>query len=177
MPMEARGLFSGVLQQGYSLGYLIAAIFNLYVVPNSAQSWKALFFIGAGLTLCVAIARVLFPESRQFIEAKRSGEQATGRKKVKLFWQDGKSIMKEYWKRAVYAVVMMGINSNASFLSQPSTNIERTALFNFMSHTSQDMYPTYMQQTKGFTPQMSSKATIIANTGALIGGTVTALPS
>lgn len=25
MPMEARGLFSGILQQGYALGYLIAA--------------------------------------------------------------------------------------------------------------------------------------------------------
>jgi len=115
MPMEARGLFSGILQQGYALGYLIAAVFNLYIVPNSSQGWKALFFIGAGLTLSVAIARVFFPESKQFIEAKRSGEQATGRKKVKLFWQDGKSIMKEYWKRALYAIVMMGISSHVIF--------------------------------------------------------------
>ncbi|RPA96564.1 MFS general substrate transporter [Choiromyces venosus 120613-1] len=153
MPMEARGLFSGILQQGYALGYLIAAVFNLYIVPNSPHSWRALFFIGAGLTLAVAVARLFFPESRQFIEAKKSGEQATGKKKVKLFWQDGKEIMKEYWKRALYAVVMM-------------------ALFNFMSHTSQDMYPTYMQQTKGFSPEMSSKATIIAKTGALVGGTI-----
>lgn len=153
MPMEARGLFSGILQQGYALGYLIAAIFNLYVVPNSSQSWKALFFIGAGLTFSVAIARLFFPESKQFIEAKRSGEQATGGKKVKLFWQDGKKIMKEYWKRALYAIIMM-------------------ALFNFMSHTSQDMYPTYMQQTKGFSSEMASKATIIAKTGALVGGTI-----
>lgn len=40
-----------------------------------------------------------------------------------------------------------------------------------MSHTSQDMYPTYMQQTKGFSSQMSSKATMIAKTGAVVGGT------
>lgn len=41
-----------------------------------------------------------------------------------------------------------------------------------MSHTSQDMFPTYMQQTKGFSSEMASKATIIAKTGALVGGTV-----
>lgn len=34
------------------------------------------------------------------------------------------------------------------------------------------MYPTYMQQTKGFSSQMASKATIIAKTGAIVGGTV-----
>jgi len=40
-----------------------------------------------------------------------------------------------------------------------------------MSHTSQDMYPTYMQQTKGFSSKMASKATMIAKTGAVVGGT------
>lgn len=41
-----------------------------------------------------------------------------------------------------------------------------------MSHTSQDMYPTYMVETKGFTSKMASKATMIAKTGAIVGGTV-----
>lgn len=152
MPMEARGLFSGILQQGYALGYLIAAVFNLYIVPGSPHSWKVLFYIGAGLTMAVAVARLFFPESRQFLEAKANREGPQGKQKVKLFLADGKKIMREYWKRALYAIVMM-------------------ALFNCMSHTSQDMYPTYMQQTKGFTPEMSSKATIIGKTGALVGGT------
>lgn len=168
MPMEARGLFSGILQQGYALGYLIAAIFNLYLVPGSPHSWKILFYIGAGLTMAVALARFCFPESRQFVEQKRNGESAQGRQKVKLFWADGKKIMKEYWKRAIYAIIMMGMNP----LFFGSLRLILKALFNFMSHTSQDMYPTYMQQTKGFSPQMSSKATIIAKTGALVGGTV-----
>jgi hypothetical protein len=34
------------------------------------------------------------------------------------------------------------------------------------------MYPTYMQQTKGFSAKDSSKATMIAKTGAVVGGTV-----
>lgn len=109
MPVEARGLFSGLLQQGYALGYLIAAVFNLYVVPGSPYTWKMLFYIGAGLTLAVAFARLLFPESKQFIEEKRTGENPRGKQKVKLFWADGKKIMREYWRRALYAIVMMGM--------------------------------------------------------------------
>lgn len=111
MPMEARGLFSGILQQGYALGYLIAAVFNLYIVPGSPHSWKVLFYIGAGLTMAVAIARVFFPESRQFIEAKANREGPQGKQKVKLFLADGKKIMREYWKRALYAIVMMGMSA------------------------------------------------------------------
>lgn len=41
------------------------------------------------------------------------------------------------------------------------------------------MYPTYMHETKGFSQPMASKATMIAKTGAIVGGTVrpTPLPS
>lgn len=70
MPADARGLFSGVLQQGYALGYLLAAVFNLYVVPNSRFGWKALFYIGAGLTGAVAIIRCFFPESKIYLEVR-----------------------------------------------------------------------------------------------------------
>lgn len=117
MPVEARGLFSGLLQQGYALGYLIAAVFNLYVVPGSPYTWKMLFFIGAGLTLAVAFARLLFPESKQFIEQKKNGENPQGKQKVKLFLVDGKKIMKEYWRRALYAIVMMGMDTPFSHIS------------------------------------------------------------
>lgn len=157
MPVECRGFFSGILQQGYALGYLIAAIFNLYVVPTNPNSWKALFYIGAGLTLAVAILRLFFPESRQFLEQRERARlnpelRVTGANKVKAFTADTKKILKIYWKKCLYACLLM-------------------ALFNAMSHTSQDMYPTYMQQTKGFSPQDSSKATIVAKTGAIVGGT------
>ncbi|KAA8906721.1 major facilitator superfamily domain-containing protein [Sphaerosporella brunnea] len=153
MPMEARGLFSGILQQGYALGYLIAAGINMGVVPNSKHSFKMLYYIGAGLTFAVALARCCFPESKQFIEAKRNGgDEISGKMKVRLFMNDARKILREYWKRCIYAVILM-------------------ALFNYMSHTSQDMYPTYMQQTKGFSAMASSKATMIAKTGAVVGGT------
>ncbi|KAF8456444.1 major facilitator superfamily domain-containing protein [Kalaharituber pfeilii] len=156
MPVDSRGFFSGILQQGYALGYLIAAVFNLFVVPASPHSFKSLFYIGAGLTLAVAIARLFFPESKQFLEQRERARQnpelqVSGTQKVKAFQKDLKKILKAHWKLCLYACVLM-------------------ALFNSMSHTSQDLYPTYMQQTKGFTPEMASKATIIAKTGAIVGG-------
>lgn len=113
MPVEARGLFSGILQQGYALGYLVAAVFNLYIVPKSHLSFKSLFYIGAALTFAVALARLCFPESKQFLEqrakAKANPElSVTGRQKASAFIKDARLILKEYWKRCLYACVLMG---------------------------------------------------------------------
>lgn len=115
MPTECRGLFSGVLQQGYAVGYVLAAIINLYVVPHSHLHWKALFYIGAALTAAVGIARVFFPESKQFLEQREKARQnpelqVTGREKVKAFTNDAKKIFKVYWKRSVYAIILMGMD-------------------------------------------------------------------
>jgi len=156
MPAECRGLFSGILQQGYAVGYVLAAIINLYVVPHSSLHWESLFYTGAALTAAVGIARMFFPESKQFLEQRERARQnpelqVTGTEKVKAFTSDAKKILRIHWKKSVYACILM-------------------ALFNSMSHASQDMYPTYMQQSKGFSNQDASKATIIAMTGAVIGG-------
>ncbi len=44
LPTEARGLFSGILQQGYAVGYLIAAIIFFFVYP--IFGWRGMFVIG-----------------------------------------------------------------------------------------------------------------------------------
>ena len=135
MPMEARGLFSGILQQGYALGYLIAAGFNMGIVPNSIHGHKILFYLGAGLTAAVALGRLPFPESKQFLERQRISE-ISGKQKVQNFEKEAKAMFKVYWKQALYAVVMM-------------------ALFNFCSHTSQDMYVAKSQLSKRRLPTRS----------------------
>ncbi|HCI78323.1 MAG TPA: MFS transporter, partial [Ktedonobacter sp.] len=33
LPTESRGLFSGILQQGYAVGYLIAAVIFAHIYP------------------------------------------------------------------------------------------------------------------------------------------------
>lgn len=117
MPTECRGLFSGILQQGYAVGYVLAALINLYVVPHSYLHWKALFYTGAALTAVVGILRMFFPESKQFLEQRERARQnpelqVTGKEKVKAFITDAKKILKIYWKKTVYACVLMSTYSD-----------------------------------------------------------------
>lgn len=157
IPMEARGLFSGILQQGYAVGYLIAAVVNLYAVPQTGK-WEALFWIGAGITFAAALFRLVLPESEVFVRARAEeqarGEVSSGAAKSKAFLVSAKDALKHYWPRCIYAVVLM-------------------SFFNFFSHGSQDLYPTYMQNAKGFTAHDATIATIIGNCGAILGGFVT----
>ena len=61
----ARGLFSGILQQGYAMGYLVAAAVNLgwaTHLKGGEGDWRVLFYLGAGLSLGAAIFRAILPE-------------------------------------------------------------------------------------------------------------------
>src|SRR5437870_9081477 len=44
LPTETRGLFSGILQQGYAFGYLLAAVVYWLVFPFFG--WRGLFVVG-----------------------------------------------------------------------------------------------------------------------------------
>jgi len=83
VPVEARGLLSGLLQQGYSLGFLLAAAFTLAFASEGTapDSFKILFWIGAGASFAVGIIRILFPESEQFLKAKKEGKRGGHTKK------------------------------------------------------------------------------------------------
>lgn len=43
LPYEARGIFSGLFEQVYSTGYLLAAIFSRALVPTNSHGWRSLF--------------------------------------------------------------------------------------------------------------------------------------
>jgi MFS transporter, SHS family, lactate transporter len=153
LPVETRGLASGVLQQGYAVGYLIAAVVNLRLVPETSQGWRTLFWTSAGISMFAAFIRVLLPESEVFIRAKQI-EQARGTtttKKTRIFLHETVVMLKAHWMLVIYAVLLM-------------------TGFNFFSHGSQDLYPTYLQQSKGFSPHDATVATIIGNCGAVAGG-------
>src|SRR5437763_6555956 len=61
LPTAARGLFSGILQQGYAFGYLLAAIVYWIVFPYFG--WRGLFVAGAVPALLVIYIRAQVPES------------------------------------------------------------------------------------------------------------------
>lgn len=121
LPVEVRGLASGVLQQGYAVGYLLAAVINLFLVPKAAAGWRALFWTASGISLFAAGVRVLLPESEIFIRAKRAEVAAgnTTTNKTKVFLHETKEMLKAHWLLCIYAVLLMtgvqvGLSGRAS---------------------------------------------------------------
>ncbi|KAH8104753.1 carboxylic acid transporter [Cristinia sonorae] len=155
LPVEVRGLASGILQQGYAVGYLFAAVINLYLVPSAPAGWRALFWTASGISLFAAGVRAVLPESAVFLRAKKAEREAgnSTKNKTKIFLHETKEMLKTHWLLCIYAVLLM-------------------TGFNFLSHGSQDLYPTYLQNSKGFTPHNATVATIIGNCGAIAGGTL-----
>lgn len=137
MPVEARGLFSGILQQGYSIGYLIAAVINIVAVPRTSVGYKIIFFVGAGFTGLVATIEMFIPESRLFRVPENTEERPRQGTRVKSFVKDLKLAWRQYWKMFLYCILL-------------------SAVFNWMSHGAQDMYSTYMKVQKGFSNSSKS---------------------
>jgi SHS family lactate transporter-like MFS transporter len=76
-PIAARGLLSGLLQQGYACGYLLAAAFNLAITDNQRYGWRALFWFGGCPPLVIALWRVFLPETEAFLNVKKAREAAS----------------------------------------------------------------------------------------------------
>jgi MFS transporter, SHS family, lactate transporter len=85
LPTEARGLFSGILQQGYAVGYLLAALVYWIVFPHFG--WRGLFVAGAIPALLVIYIRSRVPESPVWLR-DRNRQQAKLKMSV-LFKQHG----------------------------------------------------------------------------------------
>lgn len=141
LPTPARGLFSGILQQGYAVGYLLAALVYWIVFPWFG--WRGLFVAGALPAFLVIYIRARVPESpvwqRDRVE-KRAGI------KMSIF-------VRQHGALFVYAALLM-------------------TAFNYMSHGTQDLYPTYLEKQRGFGVNAKSIISIVYATGAICGGTI-----
>jgi SHS family lactate transporter-like MFS transporter len=60
-PKKWRGVLSGILQSGYSVGYLLAALVARYVLP--AWGWRPMFWLGGLPALLALYIRAQVPES------------------------------------------------------------------------------------------------------------------
>ena len=60
-PVRWRGVLSGILQSGYAIGYLLAAIAARVVLPN--LGWRAMFWVGGIPALLALYIRTKVPES------------------------------------------------------------------------------------------------------------------
>src|SRR3979409_1648439 len=72
LPARARCLFSGILQQGYAVGYLLAAL--LYWIIFPIFGWRGLFVAGALPALLVIYIRAHVPESPVWVSNRAAAE-------------------------------------------------------------------------------------------------------
>lgn len=130
LPVEARGLASGLLQEWYLAGNLFTALINLYLVPEVSSSWRSLFWTAAGISLFAAILRALLPESEVFLRAKAS--QAVARRstwqRTVTFWNATKDMLRRNWLLCIYSVCM----TSGTYFRHPT--IPQTHSRAFRSH-------------------------------------------
>src|ERR1700720_328136 len=142
LPTPTRGLFSGILQQGYAFGYLLAALVYWIVFP--IFGWRGLFIAGALPALLVIYIRAHVPESPVW---ERNRASAVGRR------FDLRRFAKEHGTLLIHAALLM-------------------TAFNYMSHGTQDLYATFLEKQRGFGVSAKSMISIVYATGAICGGAV-----
>ena len=92
-PVRWRGILSGILQCGYSIGYLLAAIAARFLLP--VWGWRPMFWIGALPALLALYIRTKVPES----EAWRQHRAASTGQVLRIAARE--------WKRFLYLVALM----------------------------------------------------------------------
>jgi SHS family lactate transporter-like MFS transporter len=142
-PKRWRGLLSGILQSGYSMGYLLAAIAARSILPNVEpdMAWRWMFWIGGAPALLALYIRTKVPESEAW-KAHRL--------------PDFKSILRTTaanGKLFAYLIAMM-------------------TLFMFLSHGTQDLYPDFLKNEHGVSDAARANMAIFYNIGAIVGAII-----
>ncbi|MEZ0352569.1 MFS transporter [Mycobacterium sp. pR1184] len=148
VPVERRGFFSGLLQEGYAFGYLLASIGSLVVMDWLGLSWRWLFGLSIIPALISLVIRYRVQESEVW-EAAQDQMKLTNTKVTDVL-RDGKIV-----RRFFYLVALM-------------------TAFNWMSHGTQDVYPTFLGSTANHGAGLDSVTVkwivVVYNIGAIIGG-------
>lgn len=92
-PPRWRGVLSGILQSGYSIGYLLAAIAARFLLP--VWGWRPMFWIGALPALLALYIRTKVPESEAWKQHRA------------LRTADVLRIAAAEWKRFIYLIILM----------------------------------------------------------------------
>ena len=103
--------------------------------------WRGMFMVGVVPALLVLYIRRHVPESPAWrATAARGGDQVSTL-----------AVLRAHWRLGLYAIVLM-------------------TAFNFFSHGTQDLYPTFLQVQHKLSVHAVSVIAVIYNIGAIIGG-------
>jgi SHS family lactate transporter-like MFS transporter len=154
LPTEGRGFFSGLLQEGYVTGNMLAAalsgLFAVAVthlgITGFAASWRMLFVLGACMTLVVLAMLTTVDESPAW-KAGRAAKLA----KPPVPFADQLGAIAKYAPSFLFLTVLM-------------------FAFTSFSHGTQDLYPKFLKQDFHLSAPVVSLVAMVGNLGALLGG-------
>jgi MFS transporter, SHS family, lactate transporter len=158
LPKEGRGTFSGILQEGYAMGSILASgafalFFNGFVLAGMhvpGIGWRGLFILGSMPALLVFYVQARVAESPVWLAgAKTRLERAEGR-------QDGigtSALLKKFLPTFLFLILLM------------------TAFMSF-SHGTQDVYPTFLTVSVKLKPSTVGLIGVLYGVGSILGGFV-----
>jgi MFS transporter, SHS family, lactate transporter len=150
LPQARRGFFSGLLQEGYPVGYLLAAFAYLMLTALHLE-WRWIFVLSIIPALTTLLLRRRVTESKAWQDTQ-ANMGATTRTTVRDIMR-----VPAVARRFCYLVVLM------------------TAL-NWMAHSTQDVYPTFLKSGSGggagLSPTAAAWITVCYEIGAIAGSVV-----
>jgi SHS family lactate transporter-like MFS transporter len=148
LPKEGRGTFSGILQEGYAAGSILA--FFAYLLFFNWIGWRGLFVVGATPALLVFYVQATVVESPVWLEmARQRKDKALG-----------------IAAKAAAPAKLLAFLPTFLFLV-----LLMTAFMSF-SHGTQDVYPTFLQTQMHLTPETVGWIGVAYGLGSIAGGFV-----
>ncbi len=181
IPAKARGLISGLLQEGYAVGYLLASL--VFFLLFEKIGWRGMFVVGLAPALLAGFISLSVHESPAF-EAQRAATSGAGAARIWLIGLGAFAV-------AMAPVLISGGRPGATLTLIYALDVPvalaglwffrrhwRLGLylvglmtcFNLLSHGTQDLYPTFLTHQHHFAPGLVGPLTALGNLGALVGG-------
>jgi SHS family lactate transporter-like MFS transporter len=152
LPAEGRGFFSGLLQEGYVCGNLLAAALFGLLFPHLHGTglflnWRVMFMVGALPALLAFYLNYKVDESPAWLASRtHAGASNQSLTRPPTDWR----ALLRYLPVFLFLIVLM-------------------FAFTSFSHGTQDLYPTFLHD-HGFSPSLIGLIAAIGNVGALTGG-------
>ena len=155
LPKEGRGTFSGILQEGYAFGSILASAafgllfagFHWHGITVPSIGWRGLFILGSTPALLAFYVQARVPESPVWLAGAR-------KRRARAAVHAGPA-----WPRELFHFI-------PTFLFLV---VLMTAFMSF-SHGTQDVYPTFLAVQMKLSPQTIGLIGVLYGIGSIAGG-------
>lgn len=144
-PERSRGIASGLLQGGWAVGYLLAALASVIVLP--VWGWRGLFLLGLAPAALALPMRWWVPESPALLQARRQQAQR-----------------RPPWRELLASLRLRGAPGRAALWATVTLGLGFSTYYSFAS-----LHSTMLQRDAGLRPQEVGWPIACFNVGMLVG--------